>query len=180
MRTLFVYAYQQHITQKSYKLCYNRICMPKAMSEKPLFEITLRKYEHPHPEMEIRDVVKRICLSLGFLNPGDSRDAIVDTLAVLALSRKPLTSQEIMKEAIAYRKKHKLENVGLTYTNVCRQLRKLRQLMLVEVSADKYRITENETFSALFEEKITSFVISNTTKRIKEYLEFLDEKIEKN
>jgi len=48
----------------------------------PLAEITLRRYEKPYL-MEKRELVKKICLSLGFLQPGDGRDVIVDVLMVL-------------------------------------------------------------------------------------------------
>ena len=46
------------------------------MAEFPLAEITLRKYESPY-ELGRRELVKKICLSLGLLQPGDSRDVIV-------------------------------------------------------------------------------------------------------
>ena len=47
----------------------------------PLAEITLRKYERPY-EMPLRELVKKICLSVGLLQPGDSRDVVVDVLSV--------------------------------------------------------------------------------------------------
>ena len=42
----------------------------------PLAEITLRRYEKPTTEG--RDLVRKLCLSVGLLQPGDSRDVIVD------------------------------------------------------------------------------------------------------
>ena len=45
--------------------------------EVPLAEITLRKYEKPY-NLKDRDLVKKLCLSIGLLQPGDSRDVIVD------------------------------------------------------------------------------------------------------
>ena len=48
----------------------------------PIAEITLRKYEKPY-NMPKRELVKKICLSLGLLQPGDSRDVIVDVLHAL-------------------------------------------------------------------------------------------------
>ena len=49
----------------------------KIVSEQPLAEIILRKYELPRKAKE-RELVKKVCLSLGLLQPGDSRDVIVD------------------------------------------------------------------------------------------------------
>ena len=48
----------------------------------PLAEITLRKYERPY-EMPMRELVKKVCLSVGLLQPGDSRDVVVDVFGVL-------------------------------------------------------------------------------------------------
>ena len=48
-------------------------------SETPLMEITLRRYEKPH-NLSQRDTLKKLSLSLGLLQPGDSRDIIVDML----------------------------------------------------------------------------------------------------
>ena len=60
----------------------------------PLSEITLRKYEKPYASTK-RELVRKVCLSLGLLQPGDSRDIMVDILLVLEDARKskqPLTS----------------------------------------------------------------------------------------
>ena len=45
----------------------------------PLAEITLRRYEKPY-EMSKRELLRKICLSIGLLQAGDSRDVIVDIL----------------------------------------------------------------------------------------------------
>lgn len=148
------------------------------MREKSLSEITLRRYERPSKELSDRDLIKRICLSLGLLNPGDSRDAIVDTLYVLNSAEKPLTSRTIMKQAIEFRKKNKLSVSGLTYTNVCRQLRRLRSLMLVEMNSDAYQIAEKEQLLTLFNERIIPFYVENITVRIQDYLTELKERNE--
>ena len=46
------------------------------MEEKPLAEITLRKYETPY-KLGKRELAKKICLSLGLLQTSDNRDVIV-------------------------------------------------------------------------------------------------------
>ncbi len=48
----------------------------------PLADITLRRYEKPE-NFNGRDLIRKLCLSLGLLQPGDSRDVIVDVLSVL-------------------------------------------------------------------------------------------------
>ena len=57
--------------------------MPQIISRDiPLSEITLRRYEKPIGLSE-RDLFRKICLSVGLLQPGDSRDVIVDVFYVL-------------------------------------------------------------------------------------------------
>jgi len=51
--------------------------MPNRIAkDTPLSEVTLRKYEKP-VDISERDLVRKLCLSLGLLQPGDSRDVIV-------------------------------------------------------------------------------------------------------
>ena len=54
----------------------------KVSRDIPLAEITLRRYEKPY-DLNDRELVKKVCLSLGLLQPGDSRDVVVDVLSVL-------------------------------------------------------------------------------------------------
>ena len=53
----------------------------------PLSEVILRKYEKPYDSSQ-RELIRKVCLSLGLLQPGDSRDIIVDLLMVLDNARK--------------------------------------------------------------------------------------------
>ena len=83
--------------------------MSKISKDTPLSEITLRRYEKPSKLSE-RELVRKICLSIGLLQPGDSRDVIVDILHVLLKAKKQkksLDSKEIEKEVIEIRKKTK-------------------------------------------------------------------------
>ena len=65
----------------------------------PLSEITLRRYEKPY-NLTKRELVRKLCLSMGLLNPGDGRDVIVDVLYVLleAAKDKTLLSSEKIRE----------------------------------------------------------------------------------
>ena len=146
------------------------------MTEFPLAEITLRKYEPPY-ELGKRELVKKICLSLGLLQPGDSRDVIVDILLVLLEANKnkrALTSDEIQGKVIESRKASSCEEKGIAESNIRRQLKRLRDIMLVEKAENKYRISEFQSLEKVFEEKITNFYVPSITARIKEYLKELE------
>jgi len=143
----------------------------------PLGEITLRKYEKPYDSSK-RELIRKICLSLGLLQPGDSRDIIVDILHVLEDSRKTrstLSSFEIRDKVEELRKSSSLELKGLAESNIRRQLLRLRNVMLVDKKENRYRISEFAPLSEIFESKIENFLIPQTIERIKEYLSKLEE-----
>jgi hypothetical protein len=147
--------------------------MPK---EIPLSEITLRKYEKPYASSP-RDSIRKVCLSLGLLQPGDSRDIIVDVLLSLEEARKNrlwLSSFDVRDKVGIQRKNNSLEVKGIAESNIRRQLKRLRDLMLVDKKDNKYRISEFSTLHDLFHEKIESFLLPQTIARVKEYLIKLD------
>lgn len=142
----------------------------------PLNEIILRRYEKPYSSSK-RETVRKICLSLGLLQPGDSRDIIVDILLSLENARKErkeLSSFEIIDKIKEIRKKHSLEEKGLAESNVRRQLKRLRDLMLVDKKNNLYRISEFEPLSEIFSNKIENFLIPQTIERVKEYLNLFE------
>ena len=146
------------------------------MKDIPLSEITLRKYEKPN-NLEKRELVRKICLSLGLLQLGDSRDIIVDILMVLVNAnkeRKKLSSEEIKIQTEELRKKYSLETKGLAESNIRRQLKRLRDNMLIEKSENKYYLTEHASLDEIFENSIEKFIIPQTVERIKEYLNELE------
>ena len=142
------------------------------VKDNPLNEITLRRYEKPY-QTDKRETIRKICLSLGLLQPGDSRDVIVDILQVLIDSRadkEKLSSVQIKERVEEKRKKENKELKGLAESNIRRQLKRLRDLMLVEKRENSYNLAEFETLDFIFENKIEKFLISQTIDRIKEYL----------
>ena len=148
--------------------------MGKISRDTPLAEITLRRYEKP--TMGDRDLVRKFCLSIGLLQPGDSRDVIVDVLQILlkAKQRKEeLHSEEVKNLVMSYRKKNSLPMLGIASSNIRRQLKRLKDLHLIETNANLYRISEWNGVSEIFEEKIHNFLLkqSNTIK-IQRYPEF--------
>ncbi len=152
--------------------------MAKAVSKEiPLAEITLRKYEKPY-ELKGRELIKKLCLSIGLLQPGDSRDVIVDVFHVVVNAKNELSSEEVEKLVIENRKKHKLRMLGIASSNIRRQLKRLRDLFLVEKIANKYRINENAKLTEIFEEKIERFYLRTIVDRVKEYFEAVQQQKE--
>ena len=143
----------------------------------PLSEITIRRYEKPH-NITGRDLVRKLCLSVGLLQPGDSRDVIVDILYVILNARKEnkrMTSKDVESAIAEMRKQINLPLVGITSPNVIRQLRRLKEISIIEKHADSYRITEGLRLNELFEERIEKYLIPSITSRIKEYTKKIDE-----
>jgi len=145
--------------------------------EMPLAELTLRKYEKPY-KTEKRELVKKICLSLGLLQPGDSRDVIVDILLVLINSSKKkeeLELEKIKERVIEERKKASLEEKGIADSNIRRQLKRLKDLLIVDKNSNSYRLSEFESLNKIFEDKIKNFYLPSIIERIEEYFKALEE-----
>jgi len=143
----------------------------RALKDLPLQEITLRKYEEP-ANLEGRELAKKFLLSVGLLQPGESRDVIVDIFHTLLLARKE-------KQVLAI--EHVLETLknkaGASPPNVRRQLRRLKELKLVEKLPDGYRITEFSTIGPIIDSFIVQFVVNPSVERIKQYAQALDKTI---
>ncbi len=143
----------------------------------PLSEITLRRYEKPY-DLSKRELVRKLCLSLGILNPGDSRDVIVDVLYVLleaAKDEKMLSSDNIRTNVIDFRKQENLDDTGTAASNIRRQIRRLREILLVEKVKNEYRITEFASLNEIFQEKVEKFFLPSILDRIGDYLNTVDE-----
>ena len=136
--------------------------------EVPLAEITLRRYEKPE-DLSKRELIRKLCLSIGLLQPGDSRDVIVDIFQVMLQTSKPISSEEVQERVVALRKSQKIPLLGIAPSNIRRQLKRLRDLFMVEKIKNDYRITENEKLHVIFEEKIEKYYLPSITQRVKEY-----------
>ena len=142
----------------------------KVSADTPLAEITLRKYEAPR-ELEERELVKKLCLSLGLLQPGDSRDVIVDILHVMIQQNRPLTSTDIEKLTIENRERYNLPIYGVAPSNIRRQLLRLRDSFLIERVGNDYRFRERETLPQIFEEHVEQYYLKSIISRVKEHTE---------
>jgi len=148
------------------------------VKEIPLSEITLRRYEKPYDSSK-RDLVRKVCLSLGLLQVGDSRDIIIDVLLVLEDARKKkewISSFQIRDLVAQSRKNNSLDEKGMAESNIRRQLKRLRDIMLVDKQENKYRLSEFAPLSEIFENKIEKFLVPQIIERTKEYLKKLEEK----
>lgn len=135
----------------------------------PLAEVTLRKYERPF-NLERRELVKKICLSLGLLQPGDSRDVIADVFQVIIDAKQPISAEGIIEDVVKNRDRYNLTQQGVAGSNIRRQIRRLKELFLIEKVGNSYRITENASLVEIFEEKIEKFYLRTIVDRVKEYL----------
>tara|TARA_Y100000310_G_C20538604_1_gene742106 strand:- start:483 stop:929 length:447 start_codon:yes stop_codon:yes gene_type:complete len=146
------------------------------VKDAPISEIVLRKYERPYG-IEKRDLVRKVCLSLGLLQPGDSRDVVVDILSVLIEHRtdkKKLDSFQIKNLVEKSREENNLEIKGVAESNIRRQLKRLRDLMIIEKNSNLYYLSEFESLDRIFEDKIEKFIVQPSVERIREYLKELD------
>jgi|SRR3989338_962535 len=135
----------------------------------PLAEIVLRKYESPG-NLKDRELIRKLCLSIGLLQPGDSRDIVVDVFQVFLENKdKTMDSKEINSMVIEVRKKNNLPLKGVAPSNIRRQVKRLRDLFLVEKIQNNYRITEREQMIDLFENKIQKYYLNNIIERVREY-----------
>lgn len=142
----------------------------------PLAEIILRRYEKPY-QTEKRELMKKVCLSLGLLQPGDSRDVIVDVLLVLDEARKTrnsLTSDEVKKRVEETRKARNLELKGIAESNIRRQLKRLNDSMIIDKKGNLYNLSEFSSMGEIFSNKIEKFIIPQCLERVKEYLAELE------
>ena len=150
--------------------------MGKISRETPLSELTLRRYEKP--TMNDRDLVRKFCLSVGLLQPGDSRDVVVDVFYVLLKARtrtEELHSEEVKNMVMDFRKKSGLPMLGIASSNIRRQLKRLKDLHLIETNANLYRITEFNQLSEVFEEKVENFILKSVLSRVKDYVKRIDD-----
>ena len=152
--------------------------MAKIAKDIPLSEITLRRYEKPN--LSGRELVRKLCLSMGLLQPGDSRDVIVDVFHLMLKQRKEMNSEEIRQNVIDYRKENNLALFGVASSNIRRQLKRLRNVFLIEKVANNYRITENLSMNEILQDKIHKLILPSILDRVNDYFEAVDKEFDKN
>ena len=151
--------------------------MAKISKDVPLSELTLRRYEKP--TLKDRELVRKLCLSIGLLQPGDSRDVVVDVLYTLLKAKKEINSEEVRERVINFRKQKNLPLLGIASSNVRRQLKRLRDIHLAEKITNNYRITENLSLNEVMEEKIEKYFMPSILERVKDYFKAVDDEFSK-
>jgi len=149
--------------------------MPKSI-DTPLAELTLRRYEAPH-HLSKRDLIAKLCLSVGLLQPGDSRDIVIDVLYTLmdaAKDRTELSSIDVRNRVVKLREELNMPIQGTADSNIRRQLKRLRDIMLVEKIKNNYRISEFARTEVIFSEKIERILMPTLLGRVKEYCSAID------
>ncbi len=134
--------------------------------EKPLNNIVLRRFEKPGNNFD--ENIRKFCISLGLLQPGDSRDIVVDLLKEFLMAkkeRKLLSPEEI-----------KIGKKGSSQPNIRRQIRRLIDAGIVERVNGKYRIKEFMDLKDIMED-IVRYQIEPTIKRIEEYAKKIDSEL---
>ena len=148
----------------------------KISKDTPLQELTLRRYEKPY-NLEKREIIRKLCLSTGLLQPGDSRDIIVDILHVLLIAKqqkKELSSKQVKNMVMKHREEKNRPMFGVAPSNIRRQLKRLRDTYFVEKIKNKYRIVEFLPISETINDKIERYVLPAMITRIREYTEAVD------
>ena len=143
------------------------------MNHKPLAEVTLRKYERPI-RLEGRELIRKFCLSLGLLQPGDSRDVVIDVFSVLLGAKEPLSQFEIIDLVKSSRTKHGLDLAGSKASNVRRQVRRLKESLLVEKVGSKYSLPSSAPLHEVFAEHFEKVYVPGIVSRVKEYCEAVE------
>lgn len=138
------------------------------LKDTPLQEITLRKYEEPG-KLDKRELSKKFLLSIGLLNPGESRDVLVDIFSHLLDARREKRMMQVEHFLSALNGKN-----GASAPNIRRQLRRLKELKLVEHSAAGYRITEFGAITPIVEKYLVEFLVKPAVERVKQYAAEVD------
>lgn len=141
----------------------------------PLAGISLSEFERPGSDYFTN--LRRFCISIGVISPGESRIGIVHILDVL-LKEKERHPEGIDSYALV-KELYKTE-VKIVYANILRDIRKLIAVGLVEKRDGKYRIKENMHLSEILDSFIKPYIIDRILKRVSEYASKLDEQLEKS
>lgn len=140
--------------------------------DKPLAGISLNEFEKPGTDYMTN--LRRFCISLGVISPGESRVAIVHILDLLLRTKKSnpdgLDSYTLTQEL--YKK-----DIKIVYANILRDVRKLISVGVVERRENRYRIKENLRLKELLDSFIKPYIIDRVLNRISEYAERIDEQL---
>jgi DNA-binding transcriptional ArsR family regulator len=142
--------------------------MRKSFHDMPVFDLSLRRFEKPSGSF--KDLLRKFCISVGLLQPGDSRDVIVDLLELFikaAKEKKFLSTENIYSYVLRTNKK------GVSQSNTRRHLFRLKEMDFIEKTSQGYRLREWLSLKELFSD-LVKFKINPTISRIIEYASLID------
>jgi len=146
----------------------------KLFKDKPLSRVVLSEFEKPSSDYFTN--LRRFCISLGLINPGESRIGVVYILDILLKARNKdksgMDSYSVMKSLYE-------RNVKIVYANVLRDLRKLIDVGIVEKVDGKYRIKENMQLAEIINEFVRPYIVDRILKRVSYYAETIDNQVNK-
>ena len=132
----------------------------KVHREIPISEITLRKFEKPHGDK--REISRKFLMSVGLLQPGESRDFLLDIFLFFIKHRgKIMRTRDVV------------QNVDVSQSNLRRHLKRLRDAGFVERISGGYRIRENMKIGEIVDEILLQN-INSSLARVREYARELD------
>lgn len=138
--------------------------------EIPITEITIRKFEKPYPQ-EREELIKKFCISLGLLQPGDSRDIIIDILNLFLEANK---EKKLLKPEEIYKNLSKIKKEGNAPSNIRRHLKRLKVMNIIEKFNKGYRIKEWLSLKEVVKKNIKNNIIAPILDRIEEYADLID------
>jgi DNA-binding transcriptional ArsR family regulator len=143
--------------------------MKKVFKDKPLNEITLRRFEKPADE-GLKELSRKFLISIGLLQTGDGRDIISDIFYEFLVSSK---NTEYLPIDLIIKKFKDLD--GGTPNNIRRHILRLKDLGLIERTEYGYRIKEFMPLKELFKNEIIKGIIEPSINRIIDYSQKIDE-----
>ncbi len=141
----------------------------KVFKDTPVLDISIRKFEKP-ADNSFNVLMRKFCISVGLLQPGDGRDIIVDLLSLFfkaSRSKRYLSIEDVYKYMLG------LGRQGTAQSNVRRNMLRLKDLGFIEKTGNGYRIREWLPFKELVNEFV-KFKVEPTIERIVEYALALD------
>jgi hypothetical protein len=108
------------------------------------------------------------------LQPGDGRDVVVDVFHTLLHADKALTSEDVERLVKEHRTTHNLPHKGVTSSNIRRQIKRLRDIYLIDKLGTTYRLSENANLADIFTERLQDFYLRTIVDRVKDYCHAVD------
>ncbi len=132
----------------------------------PLAEITIRKFERPE-NIDKKTLIRRFCISLGLINPGDNRTGIVEVFQTVFDSKESLDAEQVFE----------LLERKLALSGIRRHLRRLEERKLLDHKKTKYSIAEGGNLVYSIKYALKEHVIDDIFNRLLEYAEALQNKL---